>query len=147
MPPYALRWPLTSLVTLSLLSLPACESDDEPEQMMSTGTGSGSGSADETGGVAGACAEQNATVICDPSCDFNPDAIDCELACQHIATQCLNPDCTGAEHCIELAQEVGLCMVACGITKNLSCTNVVFGCWAEQGHESCGEVGDCLSKY
>jgi hypothetical protein len=139
----------TLLLTLGT-ALPACDGDsgdgDGGDESSSSTTAANDTGAD-TGAGPDACDESVAAMACDPNCAFDPAAVNCMNACQNIADQCASDACSASDSCVGLNQDVALCATACEASKNLSCTNVVFGCWDSAGANNCEDVGTCVNMY
>ncbi len=142
------------LLSCLLLSsaLVACDSDDSDTgdetmdssggQMTSDPTGDPTDDPETTGSAAeGRCAPDMAIVTCDAGdCAFDPTEVDCAAACANIAALCANNECDA--QCSGLESDATLCSAACEGTKNLMCSNVVFGCYTS--NSGCDDVGNCV---
>ncbi|MCR9165766.1 MAG: hypothetical protein ACE37F_07790 [Nannocystaceae bacterium] len=138
--------PRRFLACLLLSSAPvACDSDESDTgedtmngsggQMTTDPTGD-SGSPDE-----GRCAPDMAIVTCDAGdCAFDPAEVDCAAACANIAALCASNECDA--QCSGLESDASTCAAACEGTKNLMCSNVVFGCYTS--NSGCDDVGACV---
>ena len=144
------------LLSCLLLSsaLVACDSDDSDTgddgmngsggQMTTDPTGdTNDDPTDDAGGTPaeGRCSPDMAILTCDAGdCAFDPAEVDCAAACANIAALCANNDCDA--QCSGLESDAALCSAACEGTKNLMCSNVVFGCYTS--NSSCDDVGSCV---
>ncbi len=143
------------LLSCLLLScaLAACDSDDSDTgddgmngsggQADATGSDPTGDTNDDTAGTPaeGRCAPDMAILTCDAGeCAFDPAEVDCAAACANIAALCANNDCDA--QCSGLESDASLCSAACEGTKNLLCSNVVFGCYTS--NSSCDDVGTCV---
>jgi hypothetical protein len=138
------------LVGLSIplaLSFGACggDDDDDDDATTTTGTptattttGTTTGTGGSTGG--GLCDPAVAATPCGAACAFDPATIDCTTACSNVASICSNNDCDA--QCTGMEQDPTTCGAACEGTKTLSCTNLVFGCYAT--NTTCTDVGTCV---
>ena len=104
-------------------------------------------SAMEDAGDAGSdddvCSMENAAKSCDEiDCIFAPTDVDCNLACMNIAAVCDANACD--ENCTGLESDAMLCMAACEGTKAMSCSNLTFGCYAD--NVTCDAVGECFNS-
>lgn len=132
-----------------LLPVVACDLDiPDPDDSATTDAttmpmpGSDDG-ADADSGLAGQgrCAPDVAALSCDQTdCAFEITEIDCATACANVAALCADNDCDA--QCSGLNQDVALCTAACEGTKNMSCSNVTFGCYTMDG--TCDGVGTCV---
>ena len=140
----------TRFLSCLLLSctLAACDTDDgdtgDEMTTMNASSGEAPTTADpETTGDAGEgrCSMDMAILTCDAAdCAFDPTEVDCAAACSNIASLCASNDCDA--QCTGLESDPTLCTAACEGTKNLMCSNVVFGCYTS--NSTCTEVGTCV---
>lgn len=100
----------------------------------------GCGSSGGGGGSVPDVCQNDPGGTCSGECAFEPPSdVDCSAACANIAAIC-NSGCT--DQCTGLNQDQGLCGTACEATKNLRCSNLVFGCYAD--NNTCNSVGSCV---
>ncbi|MBW2459908.1 MAG: hypothetical protein JRI68_35790 [Deltaproteobacteria bacterium] len=104
-----------------------------------TSTSSTSSSGSSSGGT-GHCASDVAATMCSGDCAFDPTSIDCTTACANIASVCGAGGCT--DQCTGMESDPTLCSAGCEGTKNMHCTNLVFGCYASS--DDCNTVGNCV---
>lgn len=125
-----------------------CDSDDsEPSDEMTSAGGTTttdppSTTADPTASEGeGRCAMDMAVLTCEQGdCAFEAAEVECAAACANIAAVCASDAC--GEECTGLESEATLCTAACEGSKNLLCSNVVFGCYAT--NSTCNDVGTCV---
>jgi hypothetical protein len=117
------------------------EDDDNGTAGDGDGDGNGDGDGDGDGDAQGECGAAFAGMACDPDCSFDPTGIDCNAACTNVATVCANNECD--EQCTGVNQDVAQCTIACEATKGMYCSNVVFGCYAQ--NDECTAVGTCVN--
>ncbi len=135
----------------ALLAITGCGDDETGTGNTGTGgtgTGGTAGNGGGTGGTGGGsggeglCAEDTAIDPCTGQCAYEPPtSINCTTACQNIATVCAS-GC--ADGCSGLESDPTLCNAACTGTRNLQCTNLVFGCFSE--NDTCDGVGNCVAN-
>ncbi|MEM6993261.1 MAG: hypothetical protein AAF721_22300 [Myxococcota bacterium] len=115
----------------------ACNIQDKIDDATNpTGT-----SADDGMAMGGVCSMEQAAMSCDQTeCVFMPADVDCAAACGNIATVCAANDCD--EQCTGMESDAAMCMAACEGTKGLACSNLTFGCYADNG--TCDAVGMCV---
>ncbi len=125
----------------SILAITGCGGDGDGEGGSggSAGAGGSAGSGGSNGG--GLCDPDSATNACTGQCAFEPPSdINCTTACQNVAAICAD-GC--ADGCSGLESDPALCGAACEGTRNLQCTNLVFGCFSQ--NDTCDGVGTCVA--
>lgn len=104
------------------------------------GTTGGGDSSDEEAWT-GRCSEEQSLWRCGVGdCAFEPETINCPVACGHVASICgSDPDC---RPCDGQNTNTEMCESGCDYTRDLNCPNLMMGCFGME--TTCEAVTACV---